>query len=55
LRWISRLTVDGERPSSRAIARRLAPPRSKSAIAIRSASDKYLGLRNFGSVSFTAG
>ncbi len=41
LRRISRLTVDGLRPSSAAIARTVAFSRSRSAMWIRSASHKY--------------
>lgn len=49
------LPVDGERPTSAAIAPTVAPLWSRSAITTRSRSDKYGGLRSLGGVIFAGG
>jgi hypothetical protein len=53
LRRISRLIVDGARPSSRAIPRTVSPDESRSAIRILSSSERYRGLRGLASMAFT--
>ena len=55
LRRISRLIVDGARPSSAAMPRTVMPAPSRSAIRIRSCSERYRGLRGLTSLAFTGG
>ncbi len=55
LRRISRLIVEGARPSSTAIPRTVTFAAVRSAIRIRSCSERYRGLRGLDSMIFTGG